>query len=216
MARPRKPLLSTQLIADAAMELIESGARFGVNALARRLGVNPSSLYHHVAGREEIIELVRGRLAEKYTLAGQDESWLDFVEVAVRQQRHMYAEHPLLIPLIVKTTITDAATIHWYDTLATRLAAAGIPEDELLAIVAVVDALAIGFGLDLAGPDVVWQPETETETLARAVAAAPHGHERADQAFEIGLSMLLTGLRTRYAHLLDDTAVPARAGESGE
>ena len=209
MARPRKPLLSTELIADAALELIESGAPFGVNALARRLGVNPSSLYHHVAGREEIIELVRGRLVEKYTLAGRGETWLDFIEFAVRHQRHMYAEHPLLIPLVVETTVTDAATIRWYDTLATRLAAAGIPEDELLAIIAVVDALAIGFGLDLAGPDVVWQPEAETETLARAVTAAPHGHERADQAFEIGLSMLLAGLRIRYAHLLDDATAPA-------
>ena len=143
MGRPKKPLLSTQLIADAAMELIESGAPFGVNAIARRLGVNPSSLYHHVAGREEIIELVRGRLAERYSLEGKGDDWLEFIAYAVRTQRRMYAEHPLLVPLIVETTITDAATIRWYDELATRLADEGIPEGDVLAIVAVVDALSL-------------------------------------------------------------------------
>lgn len=205
MARPLKPLLSTSLIADAAMELIESGAPFGVNALARRLAVNPSSLYHHVSGREEIIELVRGRLAEKYSLDGRGDDALDFIEFALRTQRRMYADHPMLVPLIIETTITDQATIRWYDRLATRLADAGIQDEELLAIVAVIDAFAIGFGLDLAGPDVVWQPEGGTETLDRAIAAAPQGRERADQAFEIGLDLLLAGLRARFPHLLAKT-----------
>ena len=62
MPRPRTPLLSTDRIADAAMELVDDGAPFGVNAIARRLGVTPSSLYNHVRGRDEIVELMSGRL----------------------------------------------------------------------------------------------------------------------------------------------------------
>ena len=60
MARPRVPLLSADRIADAAIELVDSGDAFGVNALARRLGVTPSSLYKHVDGPDRITQLMRG------------------------------------------------------------------------------------------------------------------------------------------------------------
>ena len=63
MPRPRTPILSVDRIADAAIELVDEGAGFGVNALARRLGVTASSLYNHISGRDEIIELMRARLA---------------------------------------------------------------------------------------------------------------------------------------------------------
>ena len=43
MPRPRTPLLSTDRIGDAAMELVDAGRPFGVNAVARHLGVTPSS-----------------------------------------------------------------------------------------------------------------------------------------------------------------------------
>ena len=66
MARPHRPVLTAEIIADAAIELIDSGEPFGVNALARALGVKPPSLYNHVQGLEAIIELVRGRLADRY------------------------------------------------------------------------------------------------------------------------------------------------------
>ena len=81
------------------MELVDEGVPFGVNAIARRLGVTPSSLYNHVAGRDEIIELMRGRLGERYMLVPADGTWDAFVEATLRAQRRMYADHAFLIPL---------------------------------------------------------------------------------------------------------------------
>ena len=143
MPRPRTPLLSTERIADAAMELVDAGSPFGVNAIARRLGVTPSSLYNHVSGRDEIIELMRGRLGEQY------------------------------MPLAI--------------------------DDDVLEVVAILDAFSIGFGLDLASPDEIWRPETPTTTLGRLVGSSPRGAQRSDRAFESGLEMLLDGLRLRLA-----------------
>lgn len=199
MPRPRTPLLSTDRIADAAMELVDEGAPFGVNAIARRLGVTPSSLYNHVAGRDEIVELMRGRLGERYTPSSLDGAWDEVVERMLRAQRRMYAEHPFLIPLIVGKTITDPAVISGYDRLATALAEGGFPEPDVLEVVAIIDAFSIGFGLDLASPDDVWRPETPTETLGRLVEAGPRGIRRSDRAFESGLELLLDGLRLRLA-----------------
>ncbi len=199
MPRPRTPMLSTERIADAGMELVDEGATFGVNAIARRLGVTPSSLYNHVAGRDEIIELMRGRLGEHYmstTLAG---TWDEVVEAMLRAERRMYADHPFLVPLIVGKTITDPTVIASYDRLTTTLAAAGFPDDDVLEVVAIIDAFSIGFGLDLASPDDVWRPETPTETLGRLVEAGPRGRPRSDRAFESALELLLDGLRLRLA-----------------
>jgi AcrR family transcriptional regulator len=199
MPRPRTPLLSTDRIADAAMELVDEGAPFGVNAIARRLGVTPSSLYNHVAGRDEIIELMRGRLAERYMPVPPAGTWDEVLEAMLRAERRMYAAHPFLIPLIVGKTITDASVIAAYDGLATALSEAGFPEEEVLEVIAIIDAFSIGFGLDLASPDDVWQPETPTRTLGRLVDAGPRGARRSDRAFESGLEMLLDGLRLRLA-----------------
>ena len=87
MPRPRTPLLSTDRIADAAMELVDEGAPFGVNAIARRLGVTPSSLYNHVRGRDEIVELMRGRLGERYLPQPGGGAWDEVVEESLRTQR---------------------------------------------------------------------------------------------------------------------------------
>ena len=198
MPRPRTPLLSTERIADAAMELVDEGAPFGVNAIARRLGVTPSSLYNHVAGRDEIVELMRGRMAERYT-PPLDGAWDEVVERMLRAQRRMYADHSFLIPLIVDKTITDPSVIASYDRLATVLVDAGFPEEDVLEVVAIIDAFSIGFGLDLASPEDVWAPETPTETLGRLVESGPRGAARSDRAFESGLELLLDGLRLRLA-----------------
>lgn len=204
MPRPKVNLLSVDLIADAAIELADSGERFGVNALARRLGVTPSSLYNHVDGRDAIVELMRSRLGARYIVEPVTGGWDEVVTATVRGLRMLYAEHPLIVPLLVDKTITSAVVIDNYDRLATALVEAGFPEDEVLTIVAVIDAFTIGFGYDVASPDEIWRPEKPTVTLGRLVADGQRGRERADRAFEIGLEMLLDSLRLRLARTLGD------------
>ncbi|MGR0320864.1 TetR/AcrR family transcriptional regulator [Agromyces sp. ZXT2-3] len=201
MPRPRVPLLSAERIADAALELVDSGRPFGVNALARALGVTPSSLYNHVRGRDEIIELIRGRIAAQHLPDLPGGAWDEIVAATLRAQRRMYAEHPNAIPLIVGKTITDPLVIASYDNLATALLDAGFPEDEVLTVVAILDSFALGFGLDLASPDDIWQPQGPTETLGRLLAGAERGPARSDRAFEEGLELLLDSLRLRLARL---------------
>ncbi|SIO09943.1 TetR/AcrR family transcriptional regulator [Agromyces cerinus] len=201
MARPRVPLLSTERIADAAIELVDSGQAFGVNALARRLGVTPSSLYNHVDGRDGIIELMRGRLGESYLAEAPSGDWVDVVTHTMRASRRMYAEHPSIVPLLVGKTITHPAVIASYDRLATALLGAGFPDDEVITVIAILDSFALGFGLDLASPDDIWRPETPTTSLGRLLEVTAKGRERSDQVFEIGLELLLDALRLRLGRL---------------
>ena len=197
MPRPSTPLLSPEIIGDAGLALARAGEPFGVNAIARELGVRPSSLYNHADGMDGIIELMRGRLVREYLVEWNGEPWDEFVLALLRTQRRMYAEHPQLVPLLVGKTITHPAVIAAYDELATVLVGGGFPEDEVLSVIAVLDAFAIGFGLDLASPDEVWQPGDETRTLGRLVDRAERGSARADRTFELGAGLLIDSLRAR-------------------
>lgn len=195
MPRPKVSLLSLDLIADAAIALADSGEPFGVNALARRLKVTPSSLYNHVDGKDAIIELMRGRLALQYMPDVPTGDWESVIVANLRSERRLYAEHPLIVPLIIGKTITDSHVTAQYDALATALVAGGFPESEVLTIIAIIDSFALGFGLDLASPENIWRPETPTRTLGRLVEQAETGNERSDRAFEVGMGLLLDSLR---------------------
>jgi AcrR family transcriptional regulator len=200
MPRPRTPILSVDRIADAAIELVDEGAGFGVNALARRLGVTASSLYNHISGRDEIIELMRARLGgQAIPEVPGGASWDEVVSLIVRGQREMYAAHPFVVPLIVGKTITDPGVINAYERMASALVAGGFPDGDVLTIISVIDSFSLGAGLDLAAPDDVWAPTESAATLSRLVKASGHGRERSDKAFETGLGLLLDSLRMRLA-----------------
>ncbi|GAT73549.1 TetR/AcrR family transcriptional regulator [Microbacterium hydrocarbonoxydans] len=198
MSRPSTPLLSPEIIGEAALALSAAGEPFGVNAIARRLGVRPSSLYNHVDGMDGIVELMRGRLVEDYRVEPQGESWDEYLLALLREQRRMYADHPQLVPLLVGKTITHPAVIAAYDDLATVLVEGGFPEGDVLAVIGILDAFAIGFGLDLASPEEVWQPGEETRTLGRILENGERGDARSDRTFELGARLLVDSLRTRF------------------
>lgn len=198
--RPKVPLLSVERIVDQALAMIDDGARFGIVHLARRLDVNPSSLYNHVSGRDEIIELIRGRLADDFDIAVQPGTpWDDVVEYVVRRQRAMFATHPLYLPLLVGKTVTDPRVISYYEDLAAALGLAGFPDAEVLDIVAMLDAFALGSGLDLSAPVEVWKTPDAAGALGRLLASADDGVSRSERAFELGLRFLLAGLRDRLS-----------------
>ncbi len=199
MPRPSSPILSADRIADAAIALVDDGRAFGVNALARELGVTPSSLYNHVEGKDAIVELMRGRLAVRAAISVPDGlAWDEVVAYVVRAQRAMFAEHPLVLPLLVGKPVTDVTVLGYYEALAEALLSAGFPDDEVLVIVAVLDAFALGSGLDLSAPPEVWQAEPGS-ALGRLVAGGEPGHVRADRAFDLGVELLLASLRDRLA-----------------
>ena len=199
MPRPSSPILSADRIADAAIALVDDGRAFGVNALARELGVTPSSLYNHVEGKDAIVELMRGRLAVRAAISVPDGLvWDEVVAYVVRAQRAMFAEHPLVLPLLVGKPVTDVTVLGYYEALAEALLSAGFPDDEVLVIVAVLDAFALGSGLDLSAPPEVWQAEPGS-ALGRLVAGGEPGQVRADRAFDLGVELLLASLRDRLA-----------------
>ena len=197
MGRPRIPLLSGERIADAALELVTSTGGFTMPAVAARLGVRPSSLYNHVAGRDTIVELLRERAMSEVDLPDDDGTrpWHDVVADIARSYRRSYARYPRLIPLLTAYAVNSAAAITMYNTLAATLARAGFDDADRLRVITLIDYLVLGSALDVAAPDEPWRPDAGVEPeFAAALATAESTPRRADDAFEFGLSVLLRGL----------------------
>ena len=99
MGRPRTPLLDRRRIGAAALRLADEKGAFSIPALAKALGVAPSALYHHVAGRDEIISLMREELA---LATGDDQDWSQpwekVLEGWARSYLDAFAAHPGRFP----------------------------------------------------------------------------------------------------------------------
>ena len=107
MNRPDRTPLSRDRIVEAAVELADSQ---GLTALTMRrlgqlLGVEAMSLYHHVNGREDLLEgmvasLVDGVQLPSRTPLGPSDGWQAFLQHAAHDIRRVAVEHPMLFPLV--------------------------------------------------------------------------------------------------------------------
>ena len=196
MARPHKPILSRDLIVGTALELTDRTGRFTVPELAHRLGVSVSSLYHHVGGRADIVEGIRGRLAATLTLP-VGLTWQEAVIHWATAYRDSFAAHPAAIPMLVSQTVTDPGTLARYDELAEVLhTQAGLDTEELIVAITMLDNLCLGAALDLGAPSDVWAADHRESALTRAVTATSRESCSA-AAFDRQLDLIVNDLARR-------------------
>lgn len=200
MARPSVPVLSVVKIATAALAIVDRKGEFSVNEVAKALGVRPSSLYNHLAGKAEIVEAMRSLVFRDLSPTAGTDDWEAQLRGLLRGYRDAFAAHPRLVPLLTAYTVSSPDVMALYERMADVLVRAGVPDDELLAIITVLDHLVIGSALDLAAPEQVWSRDAaQGPLLAAAIEASPTGRERADRAFELGLDLVLGSLQHRLA-----------------
>lgn len=197
MGRPSVKILSPDKIAGAALDLINATGGFTIPELARRLKVSPSSLYNHVSGREQIIELLREHAMSDVDLPATNTGrpWTDVVADIMRSYRRSYARYPNLIPLLTAHAVNSSHAFTMYNALAVTLTRAGFDAADTLRIITVVDNYVLGSALDLAAPEAPWEAGADVgPELAAALSTGAHKPARADDAFEFGLAVLLRGL----------------------
>jgi len=196
MARPSTPKLSTNAIADAALGLVDARGEFTLPQLAKELSVSASSLYNHVQGKGEIIELMRGRAMAEIELPDLGQvSWQEAVRAIAMEYWASYSKHPRLIPLLTSHTVRDSTTLRVYDALAEALALAGIEPARRLQAITIIDSFVLGSALDAAAPKIVWEASSESSSYFKeALDAGLADSNRPKATFELGLDMLLGAL----------------------
>lgn len=92
---PRRPL-SQDLIIDAALRIVRDEGLDGVSMrrVAQDLGTGPASLYAHVSGKEELLELVLDRVAGEIRLPEPDPArWQEQLKEIAREARRVWRNH---------------------------------------------------------------------------------------------------------------------------
>ena len=203
MGRPRTPLLDRERITTTALELVDEQGEFSVPQIARRLGVQTASVYHHVDGRDGIVELLRERVCDAIDDAAFELAPWDAAMTAwARSYRAAFAAHPRAIPLLTTSPVRAPKVLQQYEKAVTRLLDAGFPLPYVMPVIIGLENLVLGSALDMAAPEMMWElaDETATPRLAEALAAVAGG--RTDASFELALD----GYLARCRRLLDTSA----------
>ncbi|MFF8376372.1 TetR/AcrR family transcriptional regulator [Streptomyces sp. NPDC015661] len=196
MGRPRRPLLDRERITTTALEIVDELGEFSVPQIAKRLGVQTASVYHHVDGRDGIVELLRERVAAAIDGATLDqEPWDAAMAGWARSYRAAFAAHPRAIPLLTTSPVRAPKVLGQYEHAVGRLLDAGFALPAVMPVIIALENIVLGSALDMAAPETMWElaDETATPRLARALGAVPEG--RTDQAFELALAGYLAHVR---------------------
>ncbi|MEV5884741.1 TetR/AcrR family transcriptional regulator C-terminal domain-containing protein [Streptomyces sp. NPDC052020] len=198
MGRPRTPLLDRERITTTALELVDEKGEFSVPQIARRLGVQTGSLYHHVDGRDGIVELLRERVSAGIDIATLDlRPWDEALRAWARSYRAAFAAHPRAIPLLMTNPVRAPRVLDQYERAVSLLLDTGFPPADVMPVIVALENVVLGSALDLAAPEAMWElaDDTATPRLAGALDAA--GERRADRAFELALEGFLSHARRR-------------------
>ncbi|AUZ34604.1 hypothetical protein C3B78_09155 [Arthrobacter sp. PGP41] len=202
IGRPRTPRLSRKQIGREALAMFEEESGLSIPRLAERLGVRQSSFYKHVTGRDDIIELARGSLADRVHVPDLTAANL---EVLIRQifdaLRTAYSLAPALLPLLLAQPVSHPAALALYDKFAEAFLRVGVPDHLIIPTLETLDSAAIGASLDAITMESAWDiPEPHRADFPHLSAA--------QQA-------VTTSHMDRFAFLADVLSVGLKAAISG-
>ncbi|MER5864964.1 TetR/AcrR family transcriptional regulator C-terminal domain-containing protein [Kitasatospora sp. NPDC002040] len=201
MGRPSRALLSREIIARAALAVVDETGPDGLTmrALADRLGVKAASLYNHVAGKDELLdslaELVNAEI-DLAPLAGPH--WREGVAAYARGYRAVFLRHPNTIALLARRRVEADRQLLGYEALLAALGRAGLAPADAAEAAAALDYLVLGSALEtftagFARPADDYLPGYPA--LAGALtASAARGSGLDERGFELALRLLLDGL----------------------
>ncbi|QGH69672.1 TetR/AcrR family transcriptional regulator [Pseudactinotalea sp. HY158] len=201
-------------IIDAALTVLErDGAdALTTRAVAQQMRTGPASLYAHVAGKDELLELLVDRVIGEMPEPPQPRPpvWADQLRQMCRDTRAALLVHPGIAAVALGTPPGGPHALHRTECLLAVLRAGGLP-DRVAALALDLFSqyvVASAFEADLrrrasgAGPE--WPAELERYFSSLSRDRFPHTVQLAaqltrpaeDERFEFGLDVLIAGLHS--------------------
>nr|WSX52651.1 TetR/AcrR family transcriptional regulator C-terminal domain-containing protein [Streptomyces sp. NBC_00974] len=211
MARPRKPLLSRDLIVAAAGALVDAEGLEAVSTrrLAAALGVSGPSLYNHFRTKDEILDAVADSVSARVDLSmfepGDGREW----RIALHDWAHSYraalSDHPNIVPVLARGPGRRPAGLRVADAVFGAMTAAGWPPAQATRIGALMRYFILGsavasFARGFVDDRTAYDP-SDYPHLGQAHLLAERQREVDEGAFETGLAALLDGLALQYEAL---------------
>ena len=211
----REPL-SPERIISAAAGVADRGGLTAVSmrSVGRELSVEAMSLYHHVDGKEALLDGLADWAFAQIRLPRETDSWREGMERRARSAREVLAAHPWALGLIESRTAPGPALLRHHDAVIGCLHRGGFPLLLASQAFSVIDAYVYGFVLTEQAlpfdPAVAGDAGDFAQQVAPVLAEYPHlaalvGELTTDRdyvfadEFEVGLGMILDQLAHRLA-----------------
>lgn len=212
MAEPttQRSRLTRDRVLEAATALADRDgiAALTLRSLAAELGVKPMSVYHHVAGKEAILDGLVDRVFAEVVVP-TDVGWREAMAQRARSMRAALKQHPWAVTLMDSRSSPGPATLRHHDAAIGVLRRQGFSVAMAAHAFALLDAFIYGFAvqessLPFEGPaelaaiaepilsDAVAQELPYFVELATEHALAP-GYDFGEE-FDFGLELILDGL----------------------
>jgi AcrR family transcriptional regulator len=145
--------LSRERLLDAAMAIADSRGleALTMRGLARDLGVEPMSLYHYAASRDEIVGAIVDRVVEEIDLPAPEGTWKSAIRASAISAHQVLKRHPWACNPLMSAPRVSAPRLRMIDGLLARLADAGLPAGLEDLTYHAIDSHILGFTLWLAG-----------------------------------------------------------------
>jgi AcrR family transcriptional regulator len=211
---PRTPLSRERIAAAAAAVADGAGvAAVSMRSVAKVLGVEAMSLYHHVPSKEALLDDLINWVFEQIELPDVGDSWRQALTSRARSVRSVLTAHPWALGMMESRPNPGPALLQHHDRLLGVLMTNGFNATLAAHAFAAIDAYVYGFALT--ETSLPFTPGNGAEEAFAIKVAAPAelypfiarsraelfgdgGYSFADE-FEYGLDLLLESLERRVA-----------------
>jgi TetR/AcrR family transcriptional regulator, tetracycline repressor protein len=223
-AVPVKERLSRDRIVEAALVIMDAEGLDAVSMrrVAREVGVEAMSLYHHVRDKEDLLDGVCARVMRDFRFPPEDRPWVEVAREGAREWRRVLREHPNVIALWAdrQRPMTDLDALMPMEFALRVISRSGMDAREGVRVFNVIGGFIMGVVMMEVGamfsagtapkmkaPDLTAahakMPDDDDvrlplDRLPCLVEALPHLAEcDPDEQFEYGLDLLLAGIEAR-------------------
>lgn len=206
--------LNEERIVEAAVAVADRGG-FGAISMrnvGKELGVEAMSLYHHVAGKDALLDALVDWVFAQIELPPVAASWREGMRLRARSARDVLVAHPWALTLIDSRSRPGPALLAHHDAVVGCLRSGGFSVELSAQAFSVIDAYVYGFALT--ERNLPFDPAGGEEALdfvaqvMPALAPYPHlaelvrhqtssGDYSFSTQFDLGLDIILDELERR-------------------
>jgi AcrR family transcriptional regulator len=184
--------------------------------VAREVDAEAMSLYHHVRDKDDLLDGMCSLVMQEFHIPDHDDRpWDQRARSGAQEWRAVLKSHPNVIALFAVRTkpVTDVEALRPMEYALSLIMEAGLDERQAVQVFNVLGGYIMGFvmmetgrmftagALDAEEPNVDLATRTfPADQLPCIAMALPHlAANDPDEQFELGLDLMLAGLRSRYA-----------------
>jgi AcrR family transcriptional regulator len=207
-AAGRSVRLDRDVIVRAAQRVLEEDGLGGltVRRIGTELGADPTAIYRHFRGKEELIVEVADRVFASVPMPDPSLPWQTRVRQMLREALDLYRTNPgFALQLCLQPDDTPGLQ-RIAENVLRALAEAGLEPRERAIVYQLITNYAVGSGLFISQLTLDdWGPETipatrrnygalPPEEYPHCVESAPYLFPDQDEVYELGLDMLIAAI----------------------